>query len=233
VSDGQRPGLLFVPIHWSGETASCARVGDLVSGATDPYSGQPEAKATPAAIEPVSFDLRGFARTHDPLTLPEGTWWARVALAGGTEYRLATNRGPLVWHDFAYRWLAHDARLAERLEGRSYRAASFLDGEMDACICVEPADQTTPWSALALTSADTPDGGALPVQTLNHDMAEAEPVICACFGVAVDAVRQAVASGEARTVADIGRTLRAGTNCGSCLPELKRIILHERVTQPG
>ena len=59
------------------------------------------------------------------------------------------------------------------------------------------------------------------------------PVICACFGVAVDTVRQAVAAGTARNVADIGRTLRAGTNCGSCLPELKRLISHERVTHPS
>ena len=48
LSDGQRRGSLFVPIHWNGETASSARVGDLVAPHTDPYSGQPEAKATPA-----------------------------------------------------------------------------------------------------------------------------------------------------------------------------------------
>jgi assimilatory nitrate reductase catalytic subunit len=45
----------------------------------------------------------------------------------------------------------------------------------------------------------------------------------------VDTVRQAVAAGTARNVTDIGRTLRAGTNCGSCLPELKRLISHERI----
>jgi assimilatory nitrate reductase catalytic subunit len=231
VSENQQPGSLFVPIHWSGETASCARIGDLVSAHTDPYSGQPEAKATPATIEPVSFGLRGFARVHDPIILPDGTWWARVAVAGATEYRLATNCGPMVWHDFAYRWLAGDARLAERLEGQSYRAASFIDGELDGCVCVQPADCTTP--AVALTAADGEDGGAQPARMANHAIGETETVICACFSVGVDTVRKAVACGAARTVADIGRTLRAGTNCGSCLPELKRIIVHERVTHSG
>ena len=61
VSDGQQPGSLFVPIHWSDVTASSARVGDLVTPATDPFSGQPEAKATPAAIAPMTFSGRGFA----------------------------------------------------------------------------------------------------------------------------------------------------------------------------
>ncbi len=57
VTEGQRRGSLFAPIHWSDETASCARIGELVTPATDPYSGQPEGKATPAAIRPVDICL--------------------------------------------------------------------------------------------------------------------------------------------------------------------------------
>jgi assimilatory nitrate reductase catalytic subunit len=49
-------------------------------------------------------------------------------------------------------------------------------------------------------------------------------LVCACFGVGVNAVRAAIASGAAATVETIGAALRAGTNCGSCLPELKRIL---------
>ena len=49
LNDGQQRGSLFVPIHWNGETASAARVCELVAPHTDPFSGQPEAKATPAA----------------------------------------------------------------------------------------------------------------------------------------------------------------------------------------
>ena len=61
VSDGQRRGSLFAPIHWSDATASAARICDLVMPETDRYSGQPDAKATPAAIAPVRFAFRGFA----------------------------------------------------------------------------------------------------------------------------------------------------------------------------
>ncbi len=117
-----------------------ARVGDLVAPHTDPYSGQPEAKATPAAIAPVALPLRGFARTRRAVALPAGTWWARVAVADGAEYRLATSHGPMVWHDFAYRALAGDAALAEQLDGAVYRAAAFVDGELDGCLFVGPAD---------------------------------------------------------------------------------------------
>ena len=57
------------------------------------------------------------------------------------------------------------------------------------------------------------------------------PMICACFGVGLNVIREAIASGAAVSVEDIGTALRAGTNCGSCLPELKRIVHDERVTQ--
>jgi assimilatory nitrate reductase catalytic subunit len=233
VTDNQRPGSLFVPIHWSAETASCARVGDLVSARTDPHSGQPEAKATPATIAPVDFALRGFTRTRSALTLPAGTWWARVAVAEGVEYRLATSQGPLFWHDFAYRWLGPDARLAEQLDGGKYRAAAFLDGHLDGCVCVAPAQAAPQWDLAGLAAAAEDGGRRIPkIEASDYYMGETEPVVCACFQVGLDAVREAVASGGATSVGDIGRTLRAGTNCGSCLPELKRIIVDERIAHP-
>jgi assimilatory nitrate reductase catalytic subunit len=39
-------------------------------------------------------------------------------------------------------------------------------------------------------------------------------------------IRAAITSKAATNVEAIGKALRAGTNCGSCLPELKRIV-HE------
>ena len=50
VNARQQRGMLFAPIHWSEANASAARVGALVAPFTDPYSGQPENKATPASI---------------------------------------------------------------------------------------------------------------------------------------------------------------------------------------
>ena len=234
VTDNQRPGSLFVPIHWSAETASCARVGDLVSARIDPYSGQPEAKATPATIAPIDFALRGFTRTRAALTLPGGTWWARVAVAEGVEYRLATSQGPMFWHDFAYRWLGSDTRLAEQLDGPIYRAAAVLDGHLDGCLCLAPADVTPQWDLAGLAAAAAAEDGGrrIPKTGACDYIGETEPVVCACFQVGLDAVRRAVNSGGATSVGDIGRTLRAGTNCGSCLPELKRIIVDERIAHP-
>jgi assimilatory nitrate reductase catalytic subunit len=62
-------------------------------------------------------------------------------------------------------------------------------------------------------------------------VAAAGPTICACFGVGLLAIRDAIVSGGATNPEAIGQVLRAGTNCGSCVPELKRIIARELAPQ--
>ncbi len=230
VTDAQRPGSLFVPIHWSDTTASSARVGALVAPHADPHSGQPEAKATPAAIVPRALPLRGFARSRRPLTLPSGTWWARAAVAGGYELRIATDRDLMQWHDFAHAALGRDAEFVELFEAGSYRVAAFVDGEFDGCLSLGIGDTALRWDALdAVIAAGPPSGGRpMPVTAEPPTPADRGPVVCACFGVAEDAIRAAVRAGGASTVAEIGRALGAGSNCGSCLPEVKRLVASAR-----
>jgi assimilatory nitrate reductase catalytic subunit len=48
-------------------------------------------------------------------------------------------------------------------------------------------------------------------------------VVCACFGVGENTLKQAVAQG-ANSVEALGARLRAGANCGSCIPELKKLL---------
>jgi assimilatory nitrate reductase catalytic subunit len=54
-------------------------------------------------------------------------------------------------------------------------------------------------------------------------LASAGPIVCSCFGVGRNTICDAIASG-AGSAAEIGARLKAGTNCGSCIPELKRLI---------
>jgi assimilatory nitrate reductase catalytic subunit len=230
IAEGQQPGSLFLPIHWSAETASSARVGELVAPHTDPYSGQPEAKATPARIEPVEFSYRGFALTRRPITLPEGTWWARVALSGGIGTLLATDAPPERWRACAE--AAMGDQLAEFLDLRRgiYRAAAFRAGRLEGALFLARADAAPQWDAVkALFEGEALDDMQRRMALSGRaaeGLADAGPVICACFGVGLNAIRDAIASNQATDVVAIGKALRAGTNCGSCLPELKRMV-HE------
>ena len=62
---GQRPGEVFVPMHWTDQFVANGPIGKLVAGICDPVSGQPELKATPVKLAPVPTLWRGllFAKT--------------------------------------------------------------------------------------------------------------------------------------------------------------------------
>jgi assimilatory nitrate reductase catalytic subunit len=221
---------LFIPIHWNGETASAARASDLVASHTDPYSGQPEAKATPASIAPVGYKYRGFALTRALFAPPAGTWWARVALAGGTGTLLATNERPELWREHAR--MLMDGEVAEFIDLRRgiFRAAVFRDGILESALFLGPAEAAPQWDAVTALFGNEalPDIERRMVLSgrAAGGLAEAGPLICACFGVGLSVIRDAIESNKATSVEAIGKALRAGTNCGSCLPELKRIV-HE------
>lgn len=236
VTENQRRGCLFVPIHWSDDTASTARIGELVTSANDPYSGQPETKATPVAIEAVSFAYRGFLLARRVPMLPAETWWARVTVANGVGLLLASNDGPAAWRARRSALLGA-TEVAEYLdEPRGiYRVAAFSEGRLEGCLFLAKAGTPPQWDTVkgAFESElldDVERRGLLSGKSITG-IADPGPLVCACFGVGLNVIRAALASGAAASVEQIGVALRAGTNCGSCLPELKRIVNYESVTQ--
>jgi assimilatory nitrate reductase catalytic subunit len=52
--------------------------------------------------------------------------------------------------------------------------------------------------------------------------AGSERAVCACFKVVESEIRSAVADGA--TLAQLQKDLKCGTNCGSCVPELRRLL---------
>jgi assimilatory nitrate reductase catalytic subunit len=228
VAEGQRHGSLFAPIHWSDETASSARIGELVTEATDPFSGQPESKATPAAITPVALPWAGFVLSRTPLAFPAGTWWARVAITGGVGYLFATATEPHRWAEIAKKMFA-GCEQAEYVDHGLYRLAAFTGHRLDGALFIGRADDAPQWDAVRTLFEGETIAVADRRVVLSARRAggpDAGELVCACFGVGVAAIRDAVAAG-ACDVAAIGSALRAGTNCGSCLPELKRIVARE------
>jgi assimilatory nitrate reductase catalytic subunit len=228
VSDRQQRGMLFAPIHWNEETASSARVGALVAAFTDPFSGQPEAKATPAAIAPRIFAQRGFVLSRRPLAMPDGVLWSRVAVVGGYGYLLAHNLKRDVWQDWFGKHAPRDdvAAYDDQAFG-TFRAAAFANGRIELCLFSGAFAEDVEWDAVkALFAGDavTADERRLLLSGRSGDgLAGAGPIVCACFGVGRNTIDEAIKAG-ACSAADIGATLKAGTNCGSCIPELKRML---------
>ncbi|MDE3116885.1 MAG: (2Fe-2S)-binding protein, partial [Pseudomonadota bacterium] len=47
---------------------------------------------------------------------------------------------------------------------------------------------------------------------------------CACFSIDEGAIREAIRARRLTSATEIGDVLGAGTNCGSCIPELKKLL---------
>jgi assimilatory nitrate reductase catalytic subunit len=227
VSARQQRGMLFAPIHWSNANASSARVGALVAPFTDPYSGQPESKSTPASITPHEYVFRGFVLSRKELALPQSLWWARAAITGGYAYLFADNADLKRWPDWLRASASDDVAEYRDFGGGVYRAASFTGDRIETCLFVGPAHDAGDWDVVkSLFAADqlSDDQRRMLLSGRSAEgMASTGPVVCACFGVGRATICDTIAAG-ARSAAEIGAKLKAGTNCGSCIPELKRLI---------
>ncbi|MFA5952736.1 MAG: molybdopterin-dependent oxidoreductase [Hyphomicrobium sp.] len=231
ISSGQRPREIFAPFHWTAETSSDGRVGALVQAANDIISGQPELKATAAALSPVTFTAHGFLLRRSLAAVPKGLWWARSAVEGGHGYRLAGNSLPAAWPDLARSLLGSEQTLVELLDDAQgwYRAALIADGRLEACLFLARNAEALPgweWLKGQLAEPLLPDTArrALLAGRAPRSGHDEGPIVCACFGVGRSKICRGISHDGCHTVEDIGRTLRAGTNCGSCIPELRRII---------
>ena len=61
-------------------------------------------------------------------------------------------------------------------------------------------------------------------------------VVCSCFGVGEHAIGEALAAcrgSDGERLAQLQGALKCGTNCGSCIPELKRMVRTLPAAQPA
>ncbi|MBS7544399.1 nitrate reductase [Ancylobacter oerskovii] len=230
IGDGPRPGEVFAPIHWSDANAAGARVNALVAGATDPFSGQPESKATPVRAEKVAARFRGFLLARESQSPPAALWWARVAVEGGEGWLIADDAGPLAWRArMASLFAPFERSEFLDVEGGTYRAAAYDgEGRLAALLSIGPAASAPDWAAVKDLLNAGGLGAAERRAVLAGRMAGAASgcgaLVCSCFGVPADPIRALIEAEPGADVARIGAVLKAGTNCGSCVPELKRLL---------
>lgn len=236
VTSGQLPGCAFMPMHWSDTYAKQARVNALVHPAVDPLSGEPDSKFTPVQIEPLQANWYGFAMHRHPTPFADALYAAVSRFDGGWLTELAGLAAPRHWGRWAARQFGHRAsdeciEYADRAAGR-YRWALLRSGRLFACFFVStvPELPSRTWLSSLFASEALPDTTRKSLLAGRPASAEQDPgaIVCACFGVGANTLRGAIASQHLRSPEAIGAALKAGTNCGSCIPELK-ILLAETV----
>ena len=234
VSPEGRPGELFVAMHWTDDFSSMGPVDRLVQAATDPVSGQPELKATATRLDPLPTGWRGLLIRRRAGALDGDFYWARVPVERGQAYELAGWQdlpdGDAL-EDLAARLLSPQERgerldMVDRRRG-IYRFALVADGRLEAWLLIARADIELPARAAVaplLCERITDDSRIRVLAGGGAGGGEIDRPVCACFAVGTRALRRAIEAYGLSTVAEIGEALKAGTNCGSCVPEIRKLL---------
>ncbi|GLQ89259.1 nitrate reductase [Dyella flagellata] len=234
---GVLAGNVFVPIHWNDQFASDARVGGVVNPVVDPVSGEPEFKHTPVRVEPFPVRWYGFALSRRLLG-PDGlSYWTSIQGDRFRRYEIAHRERPSECGTWASAWLGVTDPDADWLEyeDRStgvYRAAHLIDDRIESCLFLSsrPDLPARHWLASLFMQErlqDT-DRMALLLGEPASPGAATGPMVCSCFGVGRNTICDAIRQHGLETPAQVTSCLRAGGNCGSCVPELRQLIAEVR-----
>lgn len=143
ISDTQRPGTIFVPIHWSKENSSGGLIGALFASHTDPVSGQPEGKSMPVRIAPVEVQITGLIISRKSLDPKLPVFWTRASSINCHLHTLAIAKEPDEgWHErVAYFLDVEPANLVvyEDKAADIFRAAHFRGNAIDSAVFISRA----------------------------------------------------------------------------------------------
>jgi len=235
VSDRQRRGSVFMPMHWSAAYAPMGRANTLVAPKVDARSGQPEFKHTPARVSAYRETWRGFFLGREAPVSPKASdlVWRRipqeacqlVEFAGrGDEAESERLRAALV------RGAPADVlRYTDPRTGGLREAWVDASGALDRVFFLTRTGGLPPreWLAelFAKPQLTAEDRAFLLVGRTPGQPLDASPVVCACRGVRQGRIEAAVAGGCA-SVEAVAETTGAGSACGSCRPEIARLLTH-------
>ena len=233
LSQDIQPGMVFVPMHWTGVLSAKGRMGAVVNPFVDPYSLQPESKHTPVRVSPLESKWQGFVLSQQAMDFRELLYRVDIKGDGYFRYEIADQTLSLealeehikkqLKEPATLSWQRHDDPASELL-----RLACFKDEQL-ILVCMVQKDHHLPerdWLAGLLSRQDSVKecrttllSGKPPVGT-----ADTGKQVCACFNVGEKTLKSLIASKQATSIEAIGKACKAGTNCGACVPELKVLL---------
>jgi len=238
VTERQRRGTVFVPMHWTDIQASAARVGALIASETDPVSGQPELKAMPVTMRQFDAAWYAFAVAREKPDRISADYWAVAPAKHGWRMEMAGHSAQSDWRSWFETQFPRAA--APRASIQTYndsatgqfRIALFDGSELAAALFVASIPVAVSRSFAAEALGRKFEDPRVQFALLAGRPGQAEPdrgaIVCSCFEVGHNQIVRAIATNRCETVSAVGAALQAGTNCGSCRPEIAQIISVQR-----
>jgi len=237
LDDSLRPDDVYATMHWTDQFTSSGPIDRLVHAAPDPISGQPDLKGTPARISATPELWRGqmFRLTPGRPDFGDTVWWSKAQLDEGTVFELAgwSALGALIHSEDDLRQLLGIASGTELVSFSSprnatFRFAAFAGNRLMAFAFFGPGRtllvETETARVLLGKEVTTVQRLSLLSGIACEGVGPASRTVCSCYSVTEAQIRQTIAAKGLVTAAQIGHHLKAGTNCGSCVPELKNLL---------
>ncbi|AWV86318.1 nitrate reductase [Acinetobacter radioresistens] len=239
VSDNIRRGQVFAPIHWNDQVASDARIGKIVNPVVDAISGEPEFKHTPVLIQPfhiqwqgIFYVRQGFEKTVQS-SIENMVWWTKITTIKALRYELADRqkfahttehlKELFPFQDESFEWLnlkdqtAHISHTVVLKEGHLiaslYIAPKALLPDRDWITSLFKRKRLSAMHRKALLAGQ-------PMSMVNNE----GPLVCSCFKVGRHRIIETIKTKNITDEKQITACLKAGGNCGSCLPEIRGLI---------
>nr|WP_314370434.1 molybdopterin-dependent oxidoreductase [uncultured Acinetobacter sp.] len=239
LAQGVRRGQIFAPIHWTEQVASDARIGKVVNPVVDAISGEPEFKHTPVSIQPFHTTWQGVLYVREGFehqikaSLQACAWWTKIKTAKAMRYELADRHSIdqtqknlktfLPFVDETYEWLS-----IEDISSQLSHSIVLKDGILIASLYIAPAEllPDRDWVA-SLFKRERLSAlhrkallAGMPMSAANND----GPLVCSCFKVGKNKIIEAIKTQNITHEKQVTACLKAGGNCGSCLPEIRGLI---------
>ncbi len=225
ISDKVAPRTLFAPLHWTRQNSSSGTVNSAVTVGADPFSGQPALKSADVTAAKFNALWYGFAVSANSMQ-PTRPYHAIAKTATGWQAECAGMKTPNEWEAEARSitgTVTGDAAILHDATTGQTRVAIIENDRITALFFASPTPVVVARPhAAALIGQEVSSLNALAGRAA-ADQPDPGPTVCACFQVGANTLRDAVVGG-ATTVEALGEATCAGTNCGSCKPELAALI---------
>ena len=253
ISDAQVPGSVFVPIHWTDQFSSHGRVDALTNSDVDPVSGQPALKSSQVVIEGADIGWYGYAlvsqryETNDLPRALSASYWAKATVAEAetksvpsnseaVQFELAgpgTLEGAIAQAAQTFQSAFNELSAApvdilhvEDKGAQKYAIAAFVGDQLLGAVFFAPTPVQVARSWLREQLGQKLEYGArarILAGRPGKGMGDKGAIVCSCMNVGANEIAAAAQAGCA-SVRAISERTSAGTNCGSCRPEIARFL---------
>ncbi|CZF79595.1 Nitrate reductase [Grimontia celer] len=222
-------GQCYAPIHWTHTNCSDGKVCTVIPSNTDPFSGQPEFKATPIEVKSVKTYLDAQIVSRSPLDKTKlnaipAAFWVSQQCDSGVLYSLKLTVKTLELEDLLAA-LMDDGQptLVIASSGEAQRVVYLQSGKFGLAAAIYPsslAGSQPDISQLVSAEAEPEVMHGFLAGTLKAK----SRTICTCKKVTKADIENAIDNTGVCSVKSLGELTGAGTGCGSCVAELEQFI---------